>query len=75
MSETNLKLRLPITAWLTLIGVVAAGAIAWGTTKQDVARNTEDIRALQSDRKSDRELLVRIDENVKALKEAQSQHR
>lgn len=61
-------LRLPLPLWLSLLGITAAGAIAWGTTRNDVTRNTDDIRALQADGRATRELLLRIDERTAEIK-------
>ena len=66
-SESRVKLPLALLAGL--LGACAAATAGWATLRSDVAKHSLEISALQADARSARELLVRIDENVKALKE------
>ena len=66
--DTWLTMRMKVL--LALLGVVACGAIAWATTQSSVADHERRLATLESSRVTDRELLVRIDENVKALTNA-----
>lgn len=65
--ESRVKLPLALLASAGL--AIAAGTTAWITLRSDVAQHAHQIAALQIEMRSNRELLVRIDENVKALKE------
>lgn len=65
----EMRVKMPLKTLLALLAVVAAGAIAWASTRSDVAGNTRRIDKLEVDQNVSRELLIRIDENVKALKE------
>ena len=72
LNEKNRHIRL----WsiLITIGLVLIGIIATGTLKVDqIDRNKEDIEIIVEEQKIDRERLIRIDENVKTIKEDISQ--
>lgn len=60
---------MPLALLFVLLLAVAGGAVALNSTRDQVARNTADIVSMQAEIKSSREILIRIDENVKALKE------
>lgn len=57
---------------LGTLGIVAAmaaaGALAWGTTRQEVTRHDSEIRSLQADYRAQREVLIRIDERTAEIK-------
>jgi hypothetical protein len=70
------KLSGPITRWLTLLLGAAIAGGSWFMLKAEVSQHSKDIEGLRIDvqdlqrsRQADREVLIRIDENVKALKE------
>lgn len=67
-SESRIKLPLALLA--SLLAACAVATAGWATLRSDVAKHNLEIAALQVDSRNARELLVRIDENVKALKEA-----
>lgn len=62
------RLRMPLRFLIALLGVVAAGALAWGFTSRTVADNTRRIETLENDSRSNRELLLRIDERTGEIK-------
>jgi hypothetical protein len=64
------RVKLPLALLAGLLGACAAATAGWATIRSDVAKHSLEIAALQADARSARELLVRIDENVKALKES-----
>ncbi len=64
------RVKLPLALLAGLLGACAAATAGWATLRSDVAKHSLEISALQADARSARELLVRIDENVKALKES-----
>ncbi len=54
--------------WIVALVVLAAtGGVTWGVTSYKVANNASDIEALKTEARTSRELLVRVDENVKRL--------
>ena len=63
-------LSMPLALLFSLLAVTALGAIAWSSTREQVNRNTSDITILQAEAKAAREILIRIDENVKDLRRA-----
>lgn len=63
------RISMPLALLFGLLVAVAAGAVALNSTRDQVNRNTSDIAVLQTEAKSTREILIRIDENVKQLKE------
>jgi len=64
------RVKLPIAFLGTLLAVCAAATAAWISVRADVHTHTQQIASLENEVRTSRELLVRIDENVKALKEA-----
>ena len=64
------RIKLPLALLASLFTAVALATAGWITVRAEVAQHSVEINALQSEARSSRELLVRIDENVKALKEA-----
>jgi len=65
--DTRVKLPLALL-WAMLVTAAGTGGYVY-TLRGDVETHTREIRTLQEEAKASRELLVRIDENVKALKE------
>jgi hypothetical protein len=63
------RVRLPLTLLVSLFTAVAFATAGWMTVHDEVAQHRIEIAALQLEARASRELLVRIDENVKALKE------
>jgi hypothetical protein len=64
------RIKLPLALLGSLFFACAAATAAWISVRSDVATHGTKISALENEVRSSRELLVRIDENVKALKEA-----
>ena len=64
------RIKLPLALLASLFTAVALATAGWITVRDEVAQHSVEINALQSEARSSRELLVRIDENVKALKDA-----
>ena len=64
------RIRLPLTLLISLFTAVGLATAGWMTVRDEVAQHHIEIAALQVEARASRELLVRIDENVKALKEA-----
>jgi hypothetical protein len=65
-------IRLPLALWLSVTLLVSASGGGYLLLRDNVARNTAAIGALQQGAQTTREILIRIDENVKGLKEARS---
>ena len=63
------RIKLPLALLASLFAAVALASAGWITVRDEVQQHSAAISALQSEARSSRELLVRIDENVKALKE------
>jgi hypothetical protein len=63
------RVSMPLALLFVLLTAVGVGAVALNTTRDQVARNTTAITELQTEAKTTREILIRIDENVKQLKE------
>ena len=63
------RIKLPLALLASLFTAVALATAGWITVRADVQQHSAAISALQSEARTSRELLVRIDENVKALKE------
>lgn len=63
------RVRLPLTLLGSLFLACAVATAAWISVRAEVATHTVKIEALETEARSSRELLVRIDENVKQLKE------
>lgn len=73
--ETPATARIPLSILIGLLASVAAAGGAWFVLADHVSVNTNAIRLLRvedqmirADLASTREILVRIDENVKVLK-------
>jgi len=67
--STESRIKLPLALLGSLLVASAAATAGWITIRTDVQQHGIEISALQAEARSARELLVRIDENVKALKE------
>ena len=63
------RVRLPLALLVSLFAAIAAATAGWISVRGEVAQHSLQIGALETEVRSSRELLVRIDENVKALKE------
>lgn len=61
------KLSMPLAFLLALLASVAAGAVAWSNTRDQVGRNTEDIRDLKTEQRVVRESLSEIKADLKYL--------
>jgi hypothetical protein len=61
------KVRVPLRTFGWLAAVVAAGAIAWATTKAEVADHTERIKAIEVRAALDHDILLEIRSDVKAF--------
>lgn len=61
------RLSMPLAFLLSLLAVTALGAVAWTSTREQVARNTSDIQTLQAKVSSDHDLLLEIRADVKNL--------
>lgn len=64
------RIKLPLALLASVCAIIASGTAAYITVRADVALHTLQIKALENEVRSSRELLVRIDENVKTLKES-----
>jgi hypothetical protein len=60
-------IRLPLTLWLSITVLVSASGGGYLLLRDNVQRNTTAITALQENAQNTREILIRIDENVKGL--------
>lgn len=67
-SDTRVKLPASLL-WSLVIGAAALGGYVY-TLRAEVAQHTSDIAEVKAEARASRELLVRIDENVKQLKES-----
>lgn len=70
------KAKAPIKVWLTIGAALMAGAVAWTSQRGDTAEHTRRIteleqvqRTLATEQRAQRDILIRIDANVSALKE------
>jgi predicted HicB family RNase H-like nuclease len=63
------RVKLPLAFLGTMLAACAAATAAWISVRADVYTHTQQIAGLETEVRNSRELLVRIDENVKALKE------
>ena len=68
--QTRLKLPLPL--WLAVMASAALAGGMWFALQADVHRHTVQIGELQQETRRTTELLIRIDANVSAMKEAQT---
>lgn len=64
------RVKLPLALLGSMFFACAAATAAWIGVRSDVQVHTQKIDTLENEVRTSRELLVRIDENVKALKEA-----
>lgn len=62
------KLRAPAKVWLAIIGAAMAGATGYATLRVAVSEHAARITALESDTRSAREVLIRIDERTAEIK-------
>lgn len=70
LSERS-KLSMPLALLLSLVIVTAVSYAAWTSTQERVEAQGRAINELQIKMESTREVLIRIDENVKDLKRTQ----
>lgn len=71
----ELRLTLPIVTLIALLTGAALAYSTWAATQTQVVRNTSDIAQIKIEAAAGREILIRIDENVKQLKLEASQSR
>jgi hypothetical protein len=64
----EMRVKMPLRILLALLGIVAAGAIAWASTRSDVSANTKRIMDLESNSRQQTEMLIRIDERTAEIK-------
>jgi hypothetical protein len=64
------RIKLPLALLGSLFFACAAATAAWISVRADVSNHSTEIEALKTEVRTSRELLVRIDENVKQLKDA-----
>lgn len=62
------RITMPFAVLISIVMLGSAGAVGLNSTREQVARNTADIAQLRLEQAAMRELLIRIDENVKELK-------
>jgi hypothetical protein len=60
-------LRMPLSFQMTMLAAVAAAAVAYGTARVTLSDHTERIAAIEKEQATTREIVIRIDENVKRL--------
>lgn len=65
------KVVLPIALLLSIVGAIALAYARLAVAADNVQRNTDEIKAIKTDQQIQREILIRIDENVKDLRRAQ----
>ena len=65
------RLNLPLTLLVTIVAGCAVGYAAWVTVNDRVASQGRAIQLLEHDARTTREILIRIDENVKDLRRAE----
>lgn len=65
------RLSMPLTVLISLVVTTAAGYAAWSSTRDEVARQGRVIQELQIETRTTREILIRIDENVKDLRRSE----
>lgn len=61
-------IKLPVTTWLAMLGAAAVAGGAWYSLKADVTTHSGQIDSLNKDMREQREILIRVDENVKLLR-------
>lgn len=62
------RIKAPAKVWLALMCAAAAGATAWATLRMSVAEHATRIGSLESDSRTAREVLIRIDERTAEIK-------
>jgi hypothetical protein len=63
------RVKLPLAMlWSLLVGAIVIGGYVY-TLRAEVSQHTSEIAEVKVEARASRELLVRIDENVKQLKE------
>jgi hypothetical protein len=70
LSDTR-KLTLPLGLLITVLIAVAVSYAKWTSTAEQVDRHTAQINTLETSERTTREILIRIDENVKDLRRSQ----
>lgn len=61
------EVALPLGLLVTGLVAVAVGYARWSATEEKVERHSVQIRSLEDDAKSTREILIRIEERGKAI--------
>lgn len=61
-------LPLTVKTWLAIIAAAAVAGGAWYSLKADVSAHSGQILDLNKDMREQREIIIRIDENVKQLR-------
>lgn len=65
------QITVPAALFVSLLTIAAVGYAAWSSTRDQVQRNTSDLVEVKREAAAAREILIRIDENVKELKRQQ----
>lgn len=60
--------KLPLVLWLSALLAASMAGGAYYSIKADVTQHSSDITELKTDARMQREILIRVDENVKELK-------
>lgn len=70
--SADTPIKIPLRMWLTIIGCIVASACTitgmYFSIKEEVALHTQDILDLKRSEREQREILIRVDENLKELK-------
>lgn len=64
----NRKLSMPFALLVSLISGIAVGYAAWSNVQLRITEQGAAIRVLEVETRATREILIRIDENVKDLR-------
>lgn len=67
ISDTS-NLRMPLRFFVAIIALAAGSALAWGITSRAVSDSAKRIEALELENRTNRELLLRIDERTTEIK-------
>lgn len=62
------SVSMPLVLLISILTMCALGYSTWASTKEQVIRNSADIVDLRFEAQKTREILIRIDENVKDLR-------
>lgn len=66
--SSGMLLTFPVVLMVTIIIAAAVAYSAWSEMRTQVLRNTSDIKQIKVNATANREILIRIDENVRMLK-------